>query len=132
MKNRGSGAFGAPSLILIAVVLCMTVFAALALQSARADRRATDKTCAAAAAYAAADARAERLLADVDAALTAGTGLPDGVTGDVGGELTYTVEIDKTRSLSVTLDTSGARYRIVAWVVEPAGEWVADSELDLY
>ena len=70
--------------------------------------------------------------AEVDAALTAGTGLPDGVTGDVGGELTYTVEIDKTRNLSVTLDTSGARYRIVAWVVEPAGEWVADSELDLY
>lgn len=60
---------GAASLLLIAVVLCMSVLGALSLVSARGDARLAGRGAALAEVSAALDAQAERRFAELDAVL---------------------------------------------------------------
>lgn len=67
-KERTPFGTGISSLLMLFVILCLTVFGVLAYMTARADNRLTQRSAEAVRAYYAADARAEEILAQVDAA----------------------------------------------------------------
>ena len=69
MKRTAGMHVGGPSILMVFVLLCLTTFAALALVSANADYRLAQKTASAVTAFYHADAQAETLLAEIDAAL---------------------------------------------------------------
>lgn len=95
---------GLPSMLMIFVILCLTVFAVLSYVTANADYRLTGKTLDSVSAYYEADAKAQRVVADIDQTLAAlaaraGTGpgsaavYRDLVLGaDLGGEADFPVE----------------------------------------
>ncbi len=66
--DHGMMAIGAPSVIMIFVVLCLTCFAVLSLVSANADMRLARRTAENTAAYYAADAAAQRRLVALEGA----------------------------------------------------------------
>lgn len=69
-KTHRVMAVGAPSLIMIFVVLCLACFAALTLSSANAEARLAKKAAESTANYYAADTLLQEKLARLDAALT--------------------------------------------------------------
>ncbi|MDD4075266.1 MAG: hypothetical protein PHC80_04165 [Eubacteriales bacterium] len=104
MNNRlpSNAGVGVASILLIVVMLCMTVFASLSLLTAKNDATLTDKTVAYTRAYYAADADAQRIIADVAAALSAGTALPAGVARQ-GNALSFSVPVNESAAILVTL-----------------------------
>lgn len=68
-KTHRVMAVGAPSLIMIFVVLCLACFAALTLSSANAEARLAQKAAESTANYYAADTRLQEKLAQLDAVL---------------------------------------------------------------
>ena len=62
---------GLPSMLMIFVILCLTVFAVLSYVTANADYRLTGKTLDSVSAYYEADAKAQRVVADIDQTLAA-------------------------------------------------------------
>ena len=98
-------AVGAPSLIMIFVVLCLTCFAALTLSSASAEKRLTEKAAENTAAYYAADATLQQAISRLDAAL-----LKDGIEGEA-----FLAEVE---ALNGTLDDSGSTLTLTAAVNE--------------
>ena len=69
-KTHRVMAVGAPSLIMIFVVLCLACFAALTLSSANAEARLAKKAAESTAGYYAADTLLQEKIARLDAALT--------------------------------------------------------------
>lgn len=76
-------AVGAPSLIMIFVVLCLTCFASLSMVSANADMRLAERAADNTAKWYAADAAAQGRLAELDALIKAG-GATDGAVEALG------------------------------------------------
>jgi uncharacterized membrane protein len=119
-------AVGGSSLLVIFGVLCLTVFAVLALSTAQADARLSRKGAEAAADYYAADTRAEEILAQ----LRAGS-VPAGVAAD-GDTYTYTVPISSVQALDVAVEVRGAEYAVLSWRAVSTADWHSDSSLDLW
>ncbi|MDO5111436.1 MAG: hypothetical protein Q4E65_03925 [Clostridia bacterium] len=119
MSNRlpSNAGVGVASILLIVVMLCMTVFAALSLLTAKNDGTLTEKTVAYTRAYYQADATAQRMIADVAAALATGGALPDGVTRN-GDTLAFLVPVSETANLCVTLTDTGRAYTIDSYGVQ--------------
>jgi len=117
---------GGGSLLVIFAVLCLTVFAALALTTVQADGRLSQKNADAAAAYYAADARAETILAQ----LRGGT-VPAGVT-ERDGICAYTVTISDTQELQVEVRVSGGSYAVLRWQAVSTADWEPDDSLNLW
>lgn len=69
MKGKFSIGTGIPSILMIFVVLCLTTFAVLSYSSARADKRLTEKNSDYIMKYYEADAKAQEMLARLDAVL---------------------------------------------------------------
>ncbi len=125
MRDKGFGSIGVglSSIILIGVVLCFTVFAALALVSANNDAVLNDRSVAAVKAYYAADAAAQSMISDINELAASGSDkLPDGVTRE-GERLCFSVPIDNTRMLSVELEYDGNAYAAVVYSTKATGEW---------
>lgn len=119
-------AVGGSSLLVIFAVLCLTVFAMLALSTVQANGRLSDASAEAVTSYYAADAQAEAILAQ----LRAGR-VPEDVT--VTGETyTYTCPISDTQALEVEVRVSGTDYEVLRWQSVSTADWQADESLHVW
>jgi len=124
--SAGPPPVGGSSLLVIFAVLCLSVFAMLALSTVRADDRMADASVDAIAAYYRADAEAESLLSR----LRSGE-VPEGV--GVSGDLyTYTCTISDTRVLQVEVQVNGNRYKVLRWQEQSTADWNPDTELNVW
>lgn len=119
---------GASSVLLILVAVCLTMFAALSLVQARRDAALAHKTEASVRTYYDADARAQEMLAELDAAWQAG-GDPASVAGVIeqDGAYVFSVETDDAHALNVLVAFDGERMRVMRYRYESVGEWAAGS-----
>ena len=119
-------AVGGSSLLVIFAVLCLTVFAMLALSTVQANGRLSDASAEAVTSYYAADAQAEAILAQ----LRAGR-VPEDVT--VTGETyTYTCPISDTQALEVEVRVNGTDYEVLRWQSVSTADWQADESLHVW
>jgi hypothetical protein len=134
--NRQNGTSGGPraalgvglaTLVTVLVAVLLTTFSVLALVSARADLRLSDKTAEAMESYYSADSQAEAWLAEIDERVdsgsfsaTAGGGSEYTVGATSDGQITITriFTIDEVRDLIVELKIDdGAEIEILRWQV---------------
>ncbi len=150
MKPKSGVQVGGTSIIMVFILLCLTVFAVLTLQSASADLRLANKSAEASTRYYEADAEAERILAQIDEVLyilsesavdessyranltraAADLGLPVTISGQT---LTYSVPAGVNQRLEVGLElpwpATEERIKRVKWAVtaiEQSGEDAGD------
>lgn len=119
---------GAASLMLIAVVLAMSILALLSVMSARNDRNLSLRAAQVTQEIYALNARAERSLAELDAALKGGTALPEGMTRD--GDAVYwdeTTDSGRTLHCGVSVSSEGApewiEHRLETEIAEDDRQW---------
>ena len=119
-------AVGGSSLLVIFAVLCLTVFAMLALSTVQANGRLSDASAEAVTSYYAADVQAEAILAQ----LRAGQ-VPEDVT--VTGEIyTYTCPISDTQALEVEVRVNGTDYEVLRWQSVSTADWQTDVSLHVW
>ncbi len=110
MKPKAGVQVGGTSIIMVFILLCLTIFAVLTLQSASADLRLANKSAEASTRYYEADTEAERILAQIDAALLA-------AASGAGDETAYLANLERELSaLPVILSGRTLAYSV------PAGE----------
>lgn len=129
MKKREVPVLGMPgtsSLMVIFAVLCIAVFAVLALSGVQASQRLETASENSVKEYYAADCRAQEILAEIRAGH-----LPDGVETD-GGEYSYTCPISDTRDLLVKVSVKGNEFKILQWQARYSAEWEAEESLDIW
>ena len=137
MDNRKNSRFSPPavggiSLLVAFAVLCLTVFALLALTTVQADTRLADASAQAVSDYYAADCRAQELLARLRRGER-----PEGVEL-LDHTARYAVPISDTQELQVEVELtgeeadSGGRYQVVRWQAVPSVEWEGDESLELW
>lgn len=122
-------AVGGISLLVVFAVLCLTVFALLALTTVQADTRLADASAKAVSDYYAADCQAQEILARLRAA-----DWPQDVEIGAAGEVvSYAVPISDTQELQVEvrIEPDGG-YTILRWQAVPTGEWEGDESLDIW
>lgn len=131
-------AVGGISLLVVFAVLCLTVFALLALTTVQADKRLADASAQAVSAYYAADCAAQEILARLRNGET-----PEGVElaeelGDGRYTASYAVPISDRQELQVEVELTedwadyGWRYQVVRWQAVPTVEWEGDESLDVW
>jgi hypothetical protein len=139
---------GTVSLLMIWIVLCMGIFAALSLTTAARDYRLSQKLADHTTDYYTAASQAEETLAQVDALLQT-AGAPGAITGDLSDLditweqqsdtliLSYSVPLGETQALEVDLSVSTVleagdpRYTITRWQVVNTSQWQGDNHLRL-
>lgn len=125
---------GTLTLLITVVVLCLAVLAMLVYSTARADRLLAEKSMNRFGVDIECENAAQQWLADVDAALAAGTALPDGLTPDADGIVATNIEGEDGRRVTVELRVlpkgSTPRYEILRW--ELGQTWYANDELNLW
>lgn len=128
---------GASSLLAAFAVLCLVVFALLALSTVRADGRLSDASLQATKDYYAADCQAQEILARLrhgeipeDVELTASIAeTPEGGAHTYA----YAVPISDTQELQVEIGQhADLSCEVLRWQAVPAGEWVGDDSLHLW
>lgn len=125
-------AVGGVSLLVAFAVLCLTVFALLALTTVQADTRLADASAKAVTDYYAADCQAQEILARLRNGER-----PEGVEFSGSGLLhaQYVVPISDTQELQVSVilkGTADQEYVIERWQAAPSVEWESDESLDLW
>jgi len=125
-QERGMPAVGGSCLLVMFAVLCLTIFALLALSTVQANGRLSQASAHAAAAYYEADCQAEEILAR----LRQGE-LPKGVvkTGEI---FVYRCPISDTQTLHVEVAVSGSEYTILRWQAVSTGDWRPDDRLPVW
>lgn len=118
---------GGSMLMTIFAVLCLTLFAVLALQTALAGQRIRQDAHAAEQAYYEADARANRLLA----ALRRGEACEDALLLE-DGVLQYTVPMDHDRVLTVQVVIRDGSYRILSWQQGSLTPWTPEESISVW
>lgn len=128
---------GASSLLSAFAVLCLVVFALLALSTVRSDERLSDASLQATKDYYAADCQAQEILARIRNGET-----PENVELTVsiaetpeGGARTYayTVPISDTQELQVEIGQHpDLSCEVLRWQAAPTEEWVGSDDLDLW
>lgn len=108
-KRTSPPVIGGTSLFMIFAVLCLTVFTLLTISTAVSDRRLSDVSANAVAAYYAADLEAETILAS----LRRGE-IPDGVTLE-DGVYSYVTAVSETQFLEVSVTLENGEWRILKW-----------------
>lgn len=117
---------GGSSLLVMFAVLCLTVFALLALSTVQADRRLSDASARSVEAYYEADCRAEEIFARIRAGET-----PEGVT-EADGVYTYGCEISGTQELRVSVQVKDGSWIVLQWSTVSTADWQEDDSLDLW
>ena len=117
---------GGSSLMTVFAVLCLTVFAVLALATVWANGRLSAGTSAAVLEYYAADCQAEEVLA----LLRSGT-LPESVRQS-NGKYCYAVPISDSQRLEVEVVVNGTEYTVLRWQAVSAVDWQADDSIVLW
>lgn len=125
-------AVGGISLLVAFAVLCLTVFALLALTTVQADNRLADASAKAVTDYYAADCQAQEILARLRNGER-----PEGVEFSGSGLLhaQYVVPISDTQELQVSVilkETADREYVIERWQAAPSVEWESDESLDVW
>lgn len=133
-------AVGGISLLVVFAVLCLTVFALLALTTVQADVRLADASAKAVEDYYAADCQAQEILARLRSGET-----PEGVEiiDRLGEHYTarYAVPISDTQELQVEVEfledgaewaDAGWRYQVIRWQAAPADQWESDSSIEIW
>ncbi len=123
---------GASSLLTAFAVLCLVVFALLALTTVRADVALSDASLQATKDYYAADCQAQEILARLRNGEQ-----PEGVTFSGSGLLyaDYAVPISHTQELQVTVILRGIadqEYTVLRWQVVSTAEWNGDDTLHVW
>lgn len=120
---------GASSILLILVVVSLTLFASLALIQARSDASLTDKTAISVSAFYDADARAQRMIAEIDDALKQGLSPDsiDGVIRQTDGNYAFSVGSDDGHALNVSVNTDEGTCIVANYRYESAGEWISQN-----
>lgn len=112
MKNKSSGLrpfVGGTSLMIVFAVLCLTVFALLTISTAEAEKRLSDVSACAVAAYYSADLEAEEIFSRLR-----GGEIPEGVTVD-GNVYSYTCYISETQYIAVRLSLKDGKWTVISW-----------------
>lgn len=131
---------GASSLLTAFAVLCLVVFALLALSTVRSDERLSDASLRATKDYYAADCKAQEILAQLrggetpeDVELTASIAeYPEGTRYTYA----YAVPISDSQELQVEVlvenEPTADAWRVLRWQAVSTQEWVGDDGLDLW
>lgn len=138
MKRNAVG-LGSASLVLIFSVLCLAIFAVLALAEANRERTLTDTLASSTSAYYAADGAAVEIETKLAQALARGEtpAKIDGVAiSAADGVYTYACPIDEHRSLSVVLKVTGSQIpvspQVLQWRETDAADWTPQEQLDVW
>lgn len=131
---------GASSLLAAFAVLCLVVFALLALSTVRADERLSDTSLQATKDYYAADCQAQEILARIRSGeVPEGVELAASIAEYPDGSAhtyTYAVPISDTQELQVTVlvenELTGESWRVLRWQAVPTGAWEGDDSLHLW
>ena len=129
-ENGNRSAVGTPggsALMVIFAVLCLTVFAVLALSTMLADGRLSDNGARSTQEYYNAEAQAQVVLAR----LRSGE-VPEGVTEEDFGVYSYSFPLSDSRSLQVRVAVTGAEYEILQWQAVYTGDWSGEETLNLW
>lgn len=118
---------GVSSLLTIFAVLCLTVFAMLALSTVQAGGRLGDASAEAVTDYYAADCCAEEMLAR----LRSGE-VPEGVYCEADGTYSYACPVSDSQTLAVRAAVNGTDYSILRWQVISTADWQADERLPVW
>lgn len=117
---------GGISLLVAFAVLCLTVFALLALTTVKAQSRLADASLEAVKDYYAADSEALRILA-----LLRSGEMPDGVA--VSDDIyAYSCPVSESQRLEVEVQISGEGYTILRWQAVPDDQDTGDGSLELW
>ena len=124
---------GGSSLLVIFAVLCLIIFALLALSSVQADKRLGDAALSSVEGYYAADTAAEETLARLRAGER-----PENVEFTTNGNrtvATFVEPISETQELRVEIDFTGGLgndYRIVQWQSHSTAEVNLDQHINVF
>ena len=138
MKRNAVGLGGA-SLVLIFSILCLAIFAVLALSSANREKTLTDRLKASTEAYYAADSRAVEIEIKLREALARGETPSeiDGVAVTAQDDTyTYACPIDERRTLAVVLKAARNQLPVtlqtLQWCEISTADWTPQEELDVW
>lgn len=124
-------AVGGISLLVVFAVLCLTVFALLALTTVQADVRLADASAQAVEDYYAADCRAQEILARVRNGETPENVEMERVDGVTS--VRYACPISETQELQVEARVNwDGSYTILRWQAVATQEWESDESLNLW
>jgi len=129
MTKKRSAPFppiGVSSLMVIFSVLCLTVFALLAVSTLRADRQLSENAAKAVEGYYQADCEAEELLARLR------QGERPAEVKEYNGSFVYTCAISDTQTLVVEVVVEGADYNILRWQAVSTVDWRASDQLPVW
>ena len=134
-RVRAHAGVGAPSIILIIVVLSLTTFGVLTLVSARADGVLAARAAVTAEAYYAADAAAQKRLMELDEALQSGAAMDEigflAPDADMPGAYTFRCETGDGRAISVSVRgaNGAARFTVLSYRLIQLTDWDAQENL---
>lgn len=117
---------GVSALMVIFSVLCLTVFALLAVSTVRADQRLSEKSAQAVTGYYQADCEAEEILARLR------TGERPANVKETNGIFTYTCPISETQTLVVEVTVDGTDYNILRWQAVSTADWQTSDQLPVW
>ena len=128
-RSGGGGAhIGGASILMVFVSLCLTTFATLAMVSASASFRLSERVAEASDNYFAADSRAEEILAEISSIVRSGDRAAAARFRDMDLDfiqphpgiwiINYTVPIDRARTLHVGIEIDERNLNITSWRVE--------------
>ena len=125
-KREAPPAVGGSSLLVIFAVLCLTIFALLALSTVQAERRMAEASYAAVQGYYEADTMAEKILAQLRTGI-----VPEGVQKE-NDIYSYQCKVSEVQALAVEVQITGNDYRILRWQLVSTTEWEADENMNLW
>lgn len=116
-KTASLPAVGLSSLLVIFAVLCLVVFALLAVSTARADARLSRQTRQAIAGYYQAELEAHTILAQ----LRSGQIPPEVTEND--GIFSFRCTVSPTQALEVQVRVTGDAYTVLRWQTVSTADW---------
>ena len=139
MNNKSGMGVGSSSIVLVFAVLCLTVFSLISLQVARNNKALTDAEAELVIGYYSADAKAERILAQISESGGLIEEIIDGVEiryswdADLETDIySYQCPISDEKELYIKLGIDGESIRILAWRMRDTGDWEYDGSLSVW
>ncbi len=140
--ERGTApGLGVASITLVFVILCLTIFAALTLQTANAEYNLALRSLEAVYAYYAIDSIGVKFVSELREAAKSGAeslvyaAEAKGAAAELSGVtvlITRDIGIEGSQSLRISLEFTGERVRVTEWKVVYTGNWVADNNQKLW
>lgn len=136
MTRRKSLGVGSVSLILVFCVLCLTIFSLLTLSFARSENALTQKLADSVQKYYAADMKATQAMAELEQTLSSGeqpaiaAGLEMNYSQtDRGLLVSFLSQIDRQRSIAVTVVYLDGSFDILRWQETENAHWSPDNTI---